>query len=276
MASEEPYLSVPQEPETTAQLVELLDAVPSLYDRINAQARLAPDPGSAARSDRVNTADWTYSDTSILAATFLVAAADHLAAWRALVVAKYQPAFSHMSLIRTAMETASSAYWLVEPGVDSSERRIRMFAAQYATLDERRKFEAATGLVPDPPGKAASVRQRELIGIAEATGLTTTNSKGRTVLARPMPGAIELFDLYESVREGAKPSWLYRFLSGYAHGYQWAMVSNASGSGRELGPNIRVAMLSAHDSTAVQVTAYGVRAVRRAVDAYVAYRTAAR
>ena len=52
----------------------------------------------------------------------MTAAIDYLHNWRFLLEAGVMPTYAHMSLIRTAHESALLAYCLVEPGTDSATR----------------------------------------------------------------------------------------------------------------------------------------------------------
>jgi hypothetical protein len=49
--------------------------------------------------------------------------------------------YAHMSLLRTAFESALLAYWLFEPGIDAVARHARAIAALAEEYDERPKFE---------------------------------------------------------------------------------------------------------------------------------------
>lgn len=271
MTDDPRLLSVPQKQETTQQLKSILDDVPILAERMNAQAVLPVEAGSQVALDE---SAWTYSQTHDLVATFVVAALDHLALWRHVVETRYQPIYAHMSLLRVAMESALAAYWLVEPGITQEVRRARTYAAQFQSLDERRKVEEAARIITVPPAKSADVRLSELIETASNEGLTKANKNGTIILALPMRSVIDLFDDYEEPPpKGGQASWVYRFMSGYSHGLQWAAMLNAQvvapiGESRALG------MVTANDAATVDMTIRAVRATARAVDAYTAYRTA--
>jgi hypothetical protein len=68
------------------------------------------------------------------------------------------PTYAHMSLIRTAHESALLAYWLVEPGIDSATRLARGIAARADDYEERRNFEESIG-AKARPAKQVQARQ---------------------------------------------------------------------------------------------------------------------
>ncbi|MDP9224681.1 MAG: hypothetical protein M3P18_12670 [Actinomycetota bacterium] len=226
-------MSLPQKQETTQRLTSILDDVPTLAERMNAQAVLPVQAGLRPVTSRS----------------------------------------TRICLLRVAMESALAAYWLVEPGITREVRRARTYAAQFQSLDERRKVEEAAHIITVPPAKSPDVRLSELIETASNEGLTKANKNGTIILALPMRSVIDLFDDYEEPPpKGGQASWVYRFMSGYSHGLQWAAMLNA----QVVAPIEKVAlgMVTANDAATVDMTIRAVRAIARAVDAYTAYRTA--
>jgi hypothetical protein len=63
------------------------------------------------------------------------------------------PTFAHMSLVRTAHESALLAYWLMDPGLDAVTRHARGIAAQRNDYVERDNFEKSVGRTTPPQGK---------------------------------------------------------------------------------------------------------------------------
>ncbi|MFI7431452.1 hypothetical protein ACIBPB_31150 [Micromonospora sp. NPDC049836] len=209
------------------------------------------------------------------AATALGAAIDHLQAWRALLAAGYMPAYAHLSLLRTAHESALFAYWLTEASCSVEDRRARGVAAQAADFEERRKLEDSIGRTEvTPPGKLAIDRLKDLMDEAARAGLTTTNRKGQEVLSVSVPATVELFDRYEQVAEGVRAQFIYRLYSGYAHAKQWALMLGAKQqapfdeSGRSL------ALVEGSEATAFGATRRVVRIVGRALLAFEGLRRA--
>jgi hypothetical protein len=227
------------------------------------------DPASAAASDR---ADELAALAYDLAATFIVAAADHLAAWRALVAdARIVPSFAFVSLCRVAHEAAFSALWLLEPVPTVADRAARGLAAQLDDYDERRKLEAALGVTKlTGRAKTAAERYDDLFSEAQRRGMTKLNKKNAQVLAVPMPSVIELFDRFEPTKPGSKGSFVYRLYSGYAHGKQWATVQGAQ-QVADLDETDRAQALVRSNPTAlIAATQRAMNAFEGAVGAFVA------
>jgi hypothetical protein len=198
--------------EALAREVRRVDA---LWARLDAFLLRPDPPGSPAASEKRDRLGAFAYD---LAATYLRAALDHLRAWQALLLrAGEVPSFAHLSLLRTAHESAFVALWLMEPGVPAEERRARGVAAQLADYEERHKLEADMGVTAvQPPARTAVQRRTELLASAERHGLTRVDSKGKTVLATPLPSTVELFTRFEPAPPGTKGSFLHR-LYGATH-----------------------------------------------------------
>lgn len=255
----------PIDAQAQATLSRDLTEVDQLWRRLDIVVLTPSAAGSAASGD---IGDRLRAYAHDQAATALRAALDHLRSWRTLLVAGEMPAYAHLSLLRTGHEAALLAYWLVEPTIDAVTRLARGVAAQAADYEERRKFEEAIGLtVAVPPGKLAADRLSDLMTAARSLGLVRLNRKGDEILAVGVPATVELFDLYEPVRPGAKAQFLYRLYSGYAHAKQWALTQGAQqqapfdSSGRTL------ALTQGSDLVAVAATQRAVNAAKRALTA---------
>jgi len=253
--------------EALAREVRCTDA---LWARLDA-VLLPPDPpGSPAASEK---GDRLGAFAYDLAATYLRAALDHLRAWQTLLLrAGEVPSFAHLSLLRTAHESAFVALWLMEPGVPAEQRRARGVAAQLADYEERHKLEADMGITAaQPPGRTAAQRCTDLLAEANRHGLTKVDSKGNTVLTTPLPSTVDLFTRFEPAPPGTKGSYLYRFYSGYTHAKQWALTLGA----QRVAPfdqTGRTLALAGGGDTATLWTLWTTRrtinAVERAVAAY--------
>lgn len=257
--------------EVVTKLVADLAHVDRLWARLDTLMFAIDPPASEAARDKTEKHRALAYD---LAATFLRAALDHVRAWRTLVHAGEVPIFAQFSLLRTAHESALTAYWLCEPGITPDERRARGIAAQLADYDERRKFEIDAGMpAPQPPARTAKERYDELFAAAREYGLTRTNAKDKEVLATPMPSAVDLFRRYEHAGPGVEASFMYRWYSGYAHGKQWALtqggerVTPFDDTGRSL------ARIVANDDMLLVVTRWTLLAVDRAFAAFTALHT---
>lgn len=239
-----------------------------LVKRLDVALTTPAAEGSAAAKETLVEAQAYAHD---LAAVSLRSAIDHLLAWRLLLQAGVVPAFAHMSLLRTANESALLARWLTDPGIDPFERHARGVAAQVEDYDERRKFEEAVGATaPPPPSRAKLAKERLTALMAEASqlGMTKTNKRGDPVLKTTVPGIVELFDLYVPTGTAAKGQAFYRLYSGYAHGKQWAtalgieQVSAIDASGRS------IAVAKGQDRMAVIATQMALDGLTAGVDAF--------
>ena len=273
-----------ESPGWTPQLRAAIDVqfarVRELWRRLDDALLAAPTPGSVSDQDH-SSGDRLAACSHDLAATFLRATIDHLVTWDKLLGGPgngrpgFQPTFAHLSLLRTAHESAWLAYWLTEPGITPDRRLARGLAAQHDDLDERRKIELALGCpMYTPPAKSAADRLGDLLDQAETRGLTKLDRKGKRSLATPLLSAVGLFDMYEPARNG-RGSYIYRLYSGYAHGKQWALAQGAQAAGPADASGTTLASIRADVPRAVLTTQLAVNAMEKAVNAFIALRSRA-
>lgn len=141
---------------------------------------------------------------------------DHLEAVRstARVAGTIHP-WAQFTLLRSALENAATAVWLISPS-ESQERRVRLLNLLWRDLDESAKA-AELHEQGAPSGRTVEERRKELLD------LTPEGCRGR-VRARLSYGSV--------VQLAAEPSGLtadhvefsWRLLSGLAHGAQWATI----------------------------------------------------
>lgn len=151
----------------------------------------------------------------IFASQFIVVAGDNLLTWHTVLHAEVQPAFGHLSLLRTALETAVNARWILDPSISHAVRIARGVAAQWVDWDERRKYEETTPNRPrpEPPAKTGAERRADLEreraadGIAVVT-LNATEAARRYVVGSPNGAGV------------------YRLLSAFVHGTQWSLLAS--------------------------------------------------
>ena len=226
-----PVLSQPGEPiwsELSAEVHQILVAdlarIDQLWKRLDVIITTPPAAGSAAEIELANK---SQAYAHLLAGTALRSALDHLLAWRRLLSAGLTPTYAHMSLLRTAHESALLAYWLLEPGADALTRQARGIAAQAEDFKERHNFEKAIDrTTPPPKGKLAKDRLTDLITPATQLGLTKLDKNGKEVLKTAVPGMVELFDLYEPEKPPRKGNGVIGFTPGtpMQSSGQWSSV----------------------------------------------------
>lgn len=199
---------------TTKWLLARFGGVDDLHRRVATLTRSAAAPGSVAAAEMSN--DPESERAYIHARALLTCALDHLGALGLLVVdARAIPAFAHMTLLRGALEPSLHARWVM--GGDGADRLARGFALDFDNLDERRKFEdsAAGG------SELAKGRIDELLRTAGGLGLTTVAQSGVARLRVTCPSFIDLLIAQGGASALKGDSWVYRFLSGYAHAKEW-------------------------------------------------------
>jgi hypothetical protein len=189
---------------------------PSCAPTLSQLVRSDPKEGSRAVAD----ATVPFGPCALMyAGQSLQVAIDQLIAWHALfAVARHLPSFAHVTLLRTAIESAAKARWLVDMAEPSTERAFRGALCQLESTVELRRF-----VQTDPENEQlAKIRRRE--------------RALRKVMARHGydPGRkINSTEIAESYGIG---EWAWRFTSGFAHGQEWAITS---GGHSEESPGVR-------------------------------------
>jgi hypothetical protein len=164
------------------------------------------------------------------ASVAIVGALDHLRTWYQIVAGDLRrfplPVFSHYTLARAAYEPALLTLWLLDPEVDGVERIGRGYAAQLRSLEDMRKFQRDAGMTGEA-ANAGALYER-LFDAARGAGYVSVDSDGKEWLTPRVPDMVRLFNLYDQQAAVGMPAWLYRFLSGHAHGREWVMLQGAS------------------------------------------------
>jgi hypothetical protein len=239
------------------ELATAFARIEPLNARTEALARMDPLPGSLAAGDiTVPHARFVL----INAGRALAFAIDHLRAWAAIAHGGVMPIFAPMTLLRSSLESASLARWLVEPAIDARTRVARGVAYQLQDHEERNRFEAAGEILAPPGGKSAKARKDDLLTARERDGLPVVEVERPTSLARRYgpPGR-------------ADRSWLYRLASAFTHGREWALLATNLGEGESAGEGIGRGYLSANEVMVAGATTLTVSQVERAIEAVESY-----
>ncbi len=210
-----------------AQMDRLGVSIHLMHQRMASVIQNGPEPGSEA-ADALAEPDSLQARPFQLAGAFLASSLDHLVTNVNVIASRTIPAFSLMSLLRTAHETALNALWLVEASITVKERMERGVGAQFADYEERRKIENAMGRTNPEFGKLAIDRRRDFMNVADEHGMAKLLGSGELGPTCPLPSVVDLFNRYESGDElGGQQSrgevW-YRLYSAFAHGKQWHLL----------------------------------------------------
>ena len=236
-----------QDPKATQALVAALGRVPRIREREQALLHDGPLPDSVADRTR-QLQSGRYPE--IFASQFLVVAGDNLLTWHAVLHAEVQPAYGHLSLVRTAIECAVNARWLLDPALSAAARIARGLAAQRADYEERRRFEATVPNRPtvERPAKSAARRMEDLERERVANGIANESMNATAASRSYLVGSPN--------GEGA-----YRLLSAFAHGKQWSLFASEKAVllGLNPPPRSQVGQVAARDDVSVGMTQIAVR-----------------
>ena len=255
----------------TINLVPLQQHVERIGERIDAIVKGGPPPAnseaSRAAADKLGVLAFHFAALNIQVSV------DHLRATVALLQTII-PAFAHMSLIRPAHEYALVAEWLMEPRLSTDDRIARGVGIQVKDYADRRNFES--DVRPRKRALPSDAKLTALLEAAHARNLARKDSTGAIIpLANcELPGAVDLFRMYEKTGRAGHGSWLYRYYSGFPHGRQWASLINAErGSAADANGNATGVVLANEDhiETLLGLT---LAALNRAANAHASYHEA--
>lgn len=198
----------------------LFDRVPALRQRFHDLVTTTSiDPDSGAGIDQRDPLGHHAWNGALQA---LGAADDVIETWRQAYLADIRPATGHVVLLRTVLETATLARWLVDLSISSSERVRRGILAHLADCDEQARFEAVfdrTKITVTPPAKWGKERLEELLAECRRRNIDVTNRNGEPL--RPDSATERCKRYVHAPAFGGEAA--YRVSSAFAHGHQWTL-----------------------------------------------------
>ena len=231
--------------------------------RLRVQALTLHDPADGSVAAAEMAAEPKVERAYIQARALLVCALDHLNTLRILVVdARVVPVYAHFTLLRAALEPALQARWVVAGS--ALDRLARGFALEFENYEELRKFENSLG-----DGELAGRRINELLTAAEQLELTTSTVAGKLRLRTTVPPYIDLLKVLPQADPKATSehddSWVYRFLSGYAHAKAWTTTLGMRPVAEQVAAGV-VHRVEAIDAYTIEMVERVWRSVEAAVD----------
>lgn len=244
---------------TQDDYARVFEPLEQIFKRANRLVGSGPAPGSRADRDGRTKLSRIAWDLGAPANTIGL---DHLVAWRMLrLAAGKQPSFSHLTLLRGALEGMAIARWLFDPAISQAERIQRATGVQRADYQQRLAFEnRMADRLDKPSGKARTAAER----IEELERLITRDK----VKPIGMPTATKLFGLYAlpDAEELAGES-LFRLISGIAHAKVWSLYGISElGETIDQGGGRYAVRIEANDELALGATAVAMRVAREAIE----------
>lgn len=250
------------------QTSEVLGAIDALGARCQEITHLGAAEGSLAMSDRALPLGQLALE---LASVSWSIGADHVIAWhRLLTRGLAQPMAAHITLARSAIEGAVMCRWLLDPGLDAEERRWRGAAAQLEDHRQRHLFEVAAGIDKmqrEPPAMSGAQRRAELEARMRQASVRSRGREPR------VPDMTTLYRDYALPDAPGRGEWLYRGLSGFAHGKQWSALLGDIGRVREIAgiPGAQIARFTSNDQLTLLAARSSIGALERALAELASY-----
>jgi len=195
-------------------LAELHDDVAQFVN----ESGMYPVPESLAAKEQADSSKAEHLSNAYSQGHLLLeCAADHAFALTRLLVKPVQ-AMAPYTCVRGSLESAALSCWLLSNRIDSRERMGRSFAFRYNGLSQQLKL---ADMKDDTNSRKAILSRIEKVD-AEARSLgyaPVVGKKGdRIGIAQKMPSATEC------IGKTLDEKWLYRVLSGMAHGQTWIQM----------------------------------------------------
>lgn len=162
--------------------------------------------------------------TSGVVTTGIVACLDHTVTLRDLVRRERATVTVNApwTLLRGAIESASTALWVMAPSLRAT-RRAHTLRVWHYDYTERQKWEDDTGRTPPTSGKSGRERAAEVVVLAKRLGIKPTQVTTSLSYADTVSAAA---DVVGWDRKEARARW--RESSGFAHGRTWPQLSLTS------------------------------------------------
>ena len=208
-----------QDPRITAALLRLAEAVPRLAADAEALLRADVGHGSRAASDLGRTPASATEPTRpligleprLLASDQVASALDHLATWRAVLLAGQQPTGAHMTLLRSAILAAAVARWLVDRDAAPQTRLERAVAWLHEDYRLRAQVERLSRARGGPDWRPATERAADLDAAAAGLGLGAT----------PLLNDTDMVKAHGPHRRKDRNEVTFAVASAYAHSRRW-------------------------------------------------------
>lgn len=214
-------------------LLPLFDLAGSLTDSIDVEhmtmglGEIAED-SLLAGDDRDLTGFWV----SMVVTNAITACLDHVITLRDMVTGENRAITLNApwTLLRAAVESASVAVWVMEPG-QRTTRRGRALRVWHYDFGQRQLWEDDTERVPPPRGKSGRDRAKEVLALATSLGVKPTQVSANLSYADTVAHAAQAVGWS---RTEARARW--REASAFAHGRSWPLLSLTSPTEAEVIP----------------------------------------
>jgi hypothetical protein len=198
--------------EMVVHIDDLFKQTSNLYNRYRSE----PQDGSQAKKEIRDSAYPTLLETAYsIGSISIEAAGDHLVGFADLLKEPVKT-IAPLTCIRSLMESASIACWLLDPSIDAHSRLSRSFSFRYSGFVEQRKLFSLLGDAGELARIDARIRKVEADAIACGYTPILDRNGNRCGIAQATPTTIELVKFLGKEFD-------YRVLSGVAHAHPWAI-----------------------------------------------------
>jgi hypothetical protein len=197
---------------TLREIAILLGDASSVVLRTGTERNWAPEVGSTADSEQADGVNPGYTYPWLLT----VAACEHLTSASRLIGFERPQLWSCLPLLRSGMDSAIRAWWVLDPSADANHRRAR----GYELL---RLAVAETQGIPGYEGHADDWRRLRTRMNDDGIPIYPTGKEGPVNKVADLP-SLSSQDLYsEFFEDQALASPVHRWLSGVGHGDVWVL-----------------------------------------------------
>jgi hypothetical protein len=207
----------PEEIKRVIGAIEFITKQVALAEQARADAERSDDGARAV--DSASTAGFAAYEMANLK---LSACEDYLHATAALLAGGI-PRYACYVLLRSALEAAAGAYWLMEPGLNDAERQARSITAQYLNAMATKRADPKQ----DMKERLAEFQQ----AAAELGAAPVLDERNQLVgFGKRRPSITEQVMTMPTLNHKGMKSgrhvgeWAFTTLSGFAHAEMWAIM----------------------------------------------------
>lgn len=207
-------------------VTSLREALSSFYDEVrkfNEDQGDGPAPSSQAANEQAESqcpesqCPESLVSAWAIATPLIESGGEHVTAFVKMITEPIEP-IACWICVRSMLESCALASWLLDPGINATERVGRVFALRFEGLEQQLKFGRVAG-VSNSELEAAEKRIDDVEQIAINLDYPrVVNSRDKRIgIGQKMPSATEV------IRVMLDEEAMYRLLSAVAHGHFWAI-----------------------------------------------------
>ncbi len=203
--------------------IEAVESFGESFSAIYRTPGVDPWPRSQAQQELASTTQKELLETAFSQSGMLVEFASDVAATYAKSLTAPTQTIAPWTLARSVLESSALALWLTDSSIDEKVRLQRSFAFRNEGLVQQERFARSIKQLALAESVHKRILEVERKAVKAGFKLLRDKKGKRTGIGLVMPSVTE------TVAQMLDREWLYRVLSGAAHGHFWALINLSFG-----------------------------------------------